>query len=129
MLAQVKELLESGLTLHAPLLTAIVTKFGAFVASIGMRRYNFFLLPIFTFIRKCCGATQEDLEHLLDRHKLDALVFPPPGMPARPITPLTPSRSSTPASQVRCVLSSGRALRAQLGPFLPCVQRARRACS
>lgn len=86
------------MTLHAPLLTAVVTKFAAFVASVGMRQYNFFLLPIFTFIRKCCGATQDDLEHLLDRHALAALVFPPPGVPARPITPLTPSRSSTPAT-------------------------------
>jgi hypothetical protein len=91
---QVKELLESGHTLHYPLLAALTAKFGAFIASIGYKHYNFFLLPIFTFIRKCCGATDADLEHQLEVHKLQHLVYAPPGAPPRPVTPLTPQRSS-----------------------------------
>lgn len=92
----VKDLLEAGHTLHAPLFSALVSRFGAFVHSTGMLRYNYYLLPIFTFVRKCCGLTQGDMDAALERHKLVGLVHAPPDAPARPVTPLTPlSRPST----------------------------------
>ena len=98
----VKDLLEAGHTLHSPLFNALVSRFSAFVHSTGMLRYNYFLLPIFTFVRKCCGLPQADMDAALERHRLAGLVYAPPDAPARPVTPLTPlSRPSTVQRPVR----------------------------
>ena len=86
---QAKELLEGGYTLHSPLLATLITKFSAFVNGAGLRSYNFFLLPIFTFIRKCCGVPQAELDGYLRKGGILGLVYAPPGAPPRPITPLT----------------------------------------
>jgi hypothetical protein len=103
---QVKDLLESGHTLHGPLFGALVSRVAAVVAATGMTRYNFFLLPIFTFVRKCCGVGQADLDAALARSGLTPLVYAPANAAPRPYTPLTPtSRPSTKARPVRRCLA------------------------
>ena len=99
---QVKDLLEAGHTLHAPLCATAIAKTARFVHSTGMLRYNYFLLPIFTFVRKCCGVSQADLDAALEKHHLLSLVYAPPDAPPRAVTPLTPqTRPSTVKRPVR----------------------------
>lgn len=103
---QVKDLLESGHTLHAPLLQKLVSQFAQFVVGAGMLRYSYWLLPIFTFIRKCCGVSDATLENLLIHALIDKLVYSPPDAPPRPTTPLF--SSMRPSSQAGSTAASRR---------------------
>lgn len=86
---QVKDLLESGHTLHLPLMNTLLDRFAAFVQSVSMTKPNAYLLPIFTFVQKCCGISDAALQRLLERYKLSRLVFgPAPAHGCQPITPL-----------------------------------------
>lgn len=87
---QVKQLLESGHTLHRPLVTALVQRFAELAHGVGLDQHNEFLLPIFTFVQKCCGMPEAGLQQLLKTHKLEKIVLVPRSRQARrPPTPLT----------------------------------------
>lgn len=75
LLVQVKDLLENGHTLHKPLLNTVLQRFAAFVHSVGMKKSNVYLLPILTFIQKCCGVSDALLEQMLDQYRLSDIVF------------------------------------------------------
>jgi hypothetical protein len=86
---QVKQLLEAGHTMHKPLLQALVQHFAEFAHGVGMKRFNEFLLPVFTFVQKCCGVSEDGLQQLLHAHNIDRLVYASQAG-GRPITPLNP---------------------------------------
>ena len=87
---QVKQLLEAGYTLHRPLITALVQRFAEFAHGVGLDQYNEYLLPIFTFVQKCCGLPESGLHQMLKTHKLEKVVLVPKSRQAiRPPTPLT----------------------------------------
>jgi hypothetical protein len=86
----VKNLLEAGHTLHKPLAVALVQRFAEFAHGVGLDKYNEFLLPIFTFVQKCCGMSESALHQLLKTHRLEKVLFPPYLQHSRrPETPLT----------------------------------------
>lgn len=87
---QVKTLLETGHTLHRPLVTALVQRFAEFAHGVGLDQYNEFLLPVFTFIQKCCGMNESGLHQMLKAHKLEKIIYAPRSRSTRrPLTPLT----------------------------------------
>lgn len=108
-----KELLEAGQTLHAPMLHKLISRFAAFVTQAGLRRYNPFLLPIFTFVRKCCGVSDIAMETVLVQHSIDTAVYAPPDAPSRSVTPLAPlgRPSSRASAHVQSRHSSARSSR------------------
>ena len=72
---QVKELLESGQTLHKPLFNSLLERFASFIHSVGITKPNIYLLPVFTFVQRCCGVSDTALEQLLIKHRLDQMIF------------------------------------------------------
>lgn len=85
-----KALLEEGHTLHKPLLTALVQRFAEFAHGVGMDKHNEYLLPIFTFVQKCCGNTEAGLHQLVKLHKIEKIIYAPRTKQSRrPPTPLT----------------------------------------
>jgi hypothetical protein len=99
---QVKEHLESGCTLHSPLFEGVVAQFASFVVAAGIVRYNYYLLPIFTFIRKCCGVSEHQFNTHLHNNGISSMVFAEAGMAPRPETPLTPALLLSAATQQVC---------------------------
>eukprot|EP00892_Ulva_mutabilis_P006737 jgi/Ulvmu1/4435/UM002_0160.1 len=103
----VKELLESGHTLHKPLLYNLLERFATFVHSVGMTKPNMYLLPMFTFIQRCCGVSDTALEQMLMKHGLCQILL---GSDcdddlARPVTPLGLHRRCTHASRPQTATS------------------------
>jgi hypothetical protein len=72
---QVKALLEGGTFLQPPLLQQLVDRLADFVRSCGLLRYNRFALPLLSFIRKCVGVGQVELESMAAAAGISAVLF------------------------------------------------------
>ncbi|KAG2431637.1 hypothetical protein HYH02_013214 [Chlamydomonas schloesseri] len=88
--AKVKALLEAGVYLHRPMLTAVVEHVAAFAHGAGMMRYNKFLLAVLTFITKCVGLEAADLEEEVERHGVAVVVYGTPVAPSKVTADMLP---------------------------------------
>lgn len=70
-----KALLEGGTFLQPPLLQQVVEKVADFVKSCGLVRYNRFALPLLSFIRKCVGVSQLELESMANTAGISEVLF------------------------------------------------------
>ena len=61
---RVKALMEAGVFLHKPLLAQVAEHVAKFLREIGLLRHNPRLLPVFTYIRMCVGASEGELVEL-----------------------------------------------------------------
>lgn len=72
---KVRDLLESGSMLHKSLLNLVIDHVASFAKGAGLIRYNRFLLTILTFIAKCSGASDFDLEDIVAHHGIQIMVY------------------------------------------------------
>ena len=70
-----KRLLESGHTLHRPLLRKIVGYLADFVKGAGLVRFRKYVKPILTFIRKCVGVAETELDRMLYSFGIASVVY------------------------------------------------------
>lgn len=75
LLLSAKKLLEKGTTLVRTLLVGMVEELQSWAKSSGLRNYNPCTLPILTFVRKCVGVDETDLQRLLVDRGLAELVY------------------------------------------------------
>jgi hypothetical protein len=75
LLLQVKALLEGGNFLQPPLLQQLMQRLADFVVSCGLLRYNRFALPLLSFIRKCVGVGQVELEGMAAAAGISPVLF------------------------------------------------------
>ena len=61
---KVKALLESGVFLNRSMLHSVVDHIAKFTSGTGLQRYNKYSLSIFTFIAKCVGVPDAELDDL-----------------------------------------------------------------
>ena len=70
-----KRLLESGHTLHRPLLRKVVGFLADFVKGAGLVRFNKYVKPILTFIRKCVGVGETELDRMVYSFGIENVVY------------------------------------------------------
>ena len=75
LLLAVKTLLEKGTTLVPILLTGVVDALNEWAKTSGLYQYNPCILPILTFLRKCIGVDEDELQKMLVNRGLEELVF------------------------------------------------------
>ena len=72
---RVRDLLESGTSLHKSLLGLVLDHVTAFVKGAGLVRFNRFLLPILTFVSRCSGVSDLDFEELVASHGIQIVIY------------------------------------------------------
>ena len=75
LLLAVKTLLEKGTTLVPTLLVGVVDALDTWAKTSGLYHYNQCILPILTFIRKCTGGDEDELQKMIIKRGLGELVF------------------------------------------------------
>lgn len=72
---KVRDLLESGVVLHKSLLTAVSEHVATFTKSTGLLRHNRFILSVLTYIAKCTGVSEMDLEDVVAGLGIQIVVY------------------------------------------------------
>ncbi|GMH43887.1 hypothetical protein BSKO_11821 [Bryopsis sp. KO-2023] len=72
---QVKVLLESGHTLHRPLLRKVLEYISDFIIGCGLAHYNRYLTHILTFIRKCVGVSELEVMQMSDAFSVLHIIY------------------------------------------------------
>lgn len=80
---QVKSLLEAGTYLHRPMLQAVLEHIASFSKGTGTMRYNKYLLAVLTFITRCVGLDEADLEAIVEGLGLVMVVYGAEQTPSR----------------------------------------------
>jgi len=73
--SQVKALLEGGTFLQPTMLQACIDCVSDFSSACGLKRFNRFLLPLLTFVRKCTGVGQQEFDALVEAAGIGPVVY------------------------------------------------------
>lgn len=120
---QVKSLLEAGLFLHSPMLAGVLEHVATFTKSCGLMRFNKYILAVLTFVAKCVGHNDSDLESMVDAHGICIVVYGTMGPPSRAtISPPVVVAAAATATNATTVASASAAAGADgigSGPSTP----------